>query len=300
MPVTHYRFIRPATLAAIRDLTLVARTVVDGVMYGVHPSRMPGAGLEFSQYRSYQAGDDLRRVDWKLYGRSDRYFVREAETETSLTLRIAVDASASMAHEEGISKMQYARFLAAALALLAHRQGDAVGLFGLSDGDLLAVRPGRGQAHLDRVMHAIERLKPAGVWPPWDRVERALSIGGGRGITVLITDLHERSDEIRSALGKLAAMGHDAILMHLLGRQELELGYDGPVALEELETGRVVEINPATERAAYVAAVDGEHRALRHTLAGHRIDYCRFALDEPLDGALRTFLASRRRAAGAV
>src|SRR5512141_1744036 len=95
MALTHYRFIHPSALAAIRDLPLVARTVVDGFLYGAHPSHMPGAGLEFSQYRSYQAGDDLRRVDWKLYGRSDRYFVRESEIETSLTLRLVVDAGAS-------------------------------------------------------------------------------------------------------------------------------------------------------------------------------------------------------------
>ncbi len=298
MPATNYRFIHPATLAAIGDLSLVARTVVDGFMYGAHPSRMPGAGLEFSQYRSYQAGDDLRRVDWKLYGRSDRYFVRESEIETSLTLRLVLDASASMAQLEGVSKLDYARFVAAALALLAIRQGDAVGLYALNDGALQAIRPGRGQAHLHRVMHQLESMEPDGAWPAWDRVERALAVGGGRGITVILTDLHERGDEIREAATKLAAMRHELIVMHILGRAELELDYGGAVELEELETGRVLEVEPGRERAAYVEALARDHAALRVQLQERGIEYERFLLDQPLDAALRVFLAARRRAAG--
>jgi uncharacterized protein (DUF58 family) len=299
MALTHYRFIHPSALAAIRDLPLVARTVVDGFMHGAHPSHMPGAGLEFSQYRSYQAGDDLRRVDWKLYGRSDRYFVRESEIETSLTLRLVVDASASMKQQEIISKFDYCRFLAASLALLAHRQGDAVGLYALNDGALHSVRPGRGQAHLHRLMHELERLEPAGAWPPWDRVERALAVGGARGITVVLSDLHERDAEIREAVLRLAARRHEVIVMHVVGRAELGLEYGGPVELEELETGRLLEIDPDRERAAYTAALAVELQELRREFEGRRIEYARFVLDEPLDAALRTFLAARLRVSDA-
>ena len=298
MALTHYRFIRPAALAALRDLPLVARTVVDGFMYGVHHSRMPGAGLEFSQYRSYQAGDDLRRVDWKLYGRSDRYFVRESEIETSLTLRLVLDASASMGQAEAISKFDYCRFLAASLALLAHRQGDAIGLYALSDGALHPVRPGRGQAHLHRLMHALERLEPAGAWPAWEGVERALSVGSGRGLTIVLSDLHERGAEIREAVLRLAARRHEVVVMHVVGRSELTLDYGGPVELEELETGRVVEVDPGRERAAYTAALATELNALRREFEGRGIEYARFVLDEPLDSALRAFLMARLRATG--
>jgi uncharacterized protein (DUF58 family) len=296
MALTNYRFIQPSAFAAIRDLPLVARTVVDGFMYGAHQSRMPGAGLEFSQYRSYQAGDDLRRVDWKLYGRSDRYFVRESEIETSLTLRLVLDASASMGQTEGLSKFDYSRFLAASLGLLAHRQGDAVGLYALNDGALHSVRPGRGQAQLHRLMHELERLEPAGAWPAWDRVERALSVGGGRGITIVLSDLHERGAEIREAVLRLAARRHEVIVMHVIGRAELNLDYGGPVELEELETGRVIEIDPGRERAAYTAALSAELAAVRREFEGRRIEYARFVLDEPLDAALRAFLAARLRA----
>jgi uncharacterized protein (DUF58 family) len=258
---------------------------------------MPGAGLEFSQYRSYQAGDDLRRVDWKLYGRSDRYFVRESDIETSLTLRLVLDASASMGQTEGgLSKFDYARFLAASLALLAHRQGDAVGLYALSDGALRSVRPGRGRAQLHRVMHELERQEPGGAWPAWEGIERALAVGGGRGITVVLSDLHERAAEIRDSIIRLAARRHEMIVMHVVGRAELGLDYGGPVELEELETGRVIEVDPDRERPAYVAAVAAELAGLQRDFEGRRIDYARFLLDEPLDGALRAFLAARARA----
>src|SRR6185436_8854443 len=146
-------FISPKTLAALRDLELAARTVVDGFMYGVHPSRLPGAGLEFSQYRSYQPGDDPRRVDWKLFARSDRYFVREAEIETSVTVRLLVDASESMAYEEdGVSKFDYVRFAAAALGMLAHRQGDAVGLWAIRDGKIEVTPPRRHHHQLHQLL----------------------------------------------------------------------------------------------------------------------------------------------------
>lgn len=297
MAVTQYRFIDPAALAAIRDLPLVARSVVDGFMYGVHPSRMPGAGLEFSQFRSYQAGDDLRRVDWKLYGRSDRYFVRESEIETSLTLRLLLDTSASMAQAETISKLDYCRFLAASLALLAHRQGDAIGLHLLGNGGVRSLRPARGQPALQRLMHELERAEPAGTWPAWERVDAVAA--DGRGITVLLTDFHERAAEIREAVVRLAARRHELIVFHVIGRAELGLDYGGPVELEELETGRVIEVDPERERPAYRAALDAELASLRRDLEGRRVEYLRLTLDEPLDVALRGFLAARLRAAGA-
>ena len=144
------RFVTARTLALVRDLELAARIAVDGTMLGRHTSRRAGAGLEFSQYRSYQPGDDPRRIDWKLLGRSDRYFVREAEAETSLTVRLLLDATGSMGHEEaGVTKLDYARFLTAALALLAHRQGDAVGLYLLGNGDVTPYLPRREPPRLD-------------------------------------------------------------------------------------------------------------------------------------------------------
>ena len=301
MSYTAYRFIDPKTLAALRDLSLAARTAVDGFMYGAHQSRMPGVsgGLEFSQYRSYQPGDDLRRVDWKLFARSDRYFIRQAETDTSVTVRLVVDASESMAHaEDGLTKFDYARLIAAALAVLAHRQGDAVGLYALNDGAQRVIPPERQQRHLHRILHDLERLTPAGRWPDWGRLEGLLAPGGGggrRGITVLITDLHERLDEIRTVATKLSALRHEVLVLHVIGRAELEFPWRGTVTFEELETGRRIEVDAAAARPGSLAALEDDLADHRASLEDRRVSYARFPLDQPLDFALRQYLVGRAR-----
>ena len=298
MPQTSYRFIDPKVLAALGDLTLAARTVVDGFMYGIHHSRIPGAGLEFSQYRSYQPGDDLRRVDWKLFARSDRYFLRDAESDTSVTVRLILDASASMAHEEGgLSKFDYSRLAVAALAVLAQRQGDAVALTALNDADLEHIPAGRGQRHLHRLLHHLERLEPAGTWPAWERMEGVFATGAPRGLAVVITDLHERTEEIRTVAAKLVALRHEVLVLHVIGRAELEFAYQGTVSFEELETGRRVEVDTAAARPAYLTALERELRDLQRTLQELPADYARFPLDQPLDDALRRYLMGRSRVA---
>lgn len=292
---TSYRFLPPTTLAALGDLELAARMVVDGLMYGVHPSRLPGPGLEFSQYRSYQPGDDPRRVDWKLYSRSDRYFVREAEIETSVTVRLLLDASESMAQEDsGVSKFDYARFAAAALALLAHRQGDAVGLWALSDGAIHTVPPRRHQHHLNHILHNLETLQPGGTWPSWDRLEGLLTTSG-RGLVVILSDLHERHREITAVAAKLAALHQEVLVFHLVGRVELEGAWHGLVTFEEMETGRRVEVDADAARPAYLAALERELVRLKQSLEERGVMYARFALDQPLDLALRRFLTARER-----
>jgi uncharacterized protein (DUF58 family) len=295
MSYASYRFIDPKTLAALRDLELVATSVVDGFMFGAHPSRLPGAGLEFSQYRSYQHGDDLRRIDWKLFGRSDRYFVRESEIETSVTVRLLLDATGSMAHEEdGISKFDYARFLLASLAVLAHRQGDAVGLYAMRHPALGLVPPARHHHHIHRILRELEVLVPGEPWPDWSRLEGLLATGG-RNLTVLVTDLHERTTEIRTALQRIAALGDEVIVFHLIGRAELEFTYTEPTTFEELETGRRVEVDPATLRATYLAAAARDLKALRSELEERHIGYLALPIDQPLDAALRSFLKARER-----
>ena len=291
-----YRFLPPSTLAALGDLELAARTVVDGMMYGVHPSRLPGPGLEFSQYRSYQPGDDPRRVDWKLYARSDRYFVREAEIETSVTLRILVDASESMTQEaSGLSKFDYARFAAAALALLAHRQGDAVGVWALRDGQIHTTPPRRHHHHLYQILHNLEQLEPGGMWPSWERLETLLATEG-RGLVVVLSDLHERAREITTVAAKLAARRQEVLVFHLVGRVELEGDWHGLVTFEELETGRRVEVDADAARGAYLAAQTREHQRVKQALEERGVAYSRLTLDQPLDVGLRRYLAARERA----
>ncbi|HEU4829229.1 MAG TPA: DUF58 domain-containing protein [Gemmatimonadales bacterium] len=284
------------TLASLGDLELVARRVVDGFMFGTHPSRLQGAGVEFSQYRSYQPGDDIRRIDWKLFARSDRYFLRESEVETSVTVRLILDASDSMRQEEdGVSKFTFARLLAASLATLAFRQGDAVGLTALLAGGARAWPASRGRLNLNRTLRELERLSPAGAWPGWRDAEGALLSGSGRSITFVLTDLHERSTEIRAALRKLSALGHDVAVLHLIGRRELEFDYGDDLVFEELETGRTLDVSGSAVRAHYLASLDGALRAVELELGEQRIEYTRIRLDTPLDAALRQALVRRLR-----
>lgn len=284
----------PASLAAAGDLSVVARIVLDGFMFGAHPSRLQGSGVEFSQYRSYMPGDDPRRLDWRLFARSDRYYIRESEADTSVTVRIVLDTSDSMRHEEGgVSKLACARMIAATLALLAYRQGDAFSLVTAGAGRGDASRPDRGRAHLNRVMRELERLEPSGVWPSWDRLQAPLLAGAGRTLVFILSDLHERSGEIRGAIRRLAVLRHDVRVVRLVGRAEAEFSYSGALTFEELETGTRVDVDSSAARPRYLAAYAREARELAGEMAEIRAGYTEVFLDQPLDTALRSMLATR-------
>jgi uncharacterized protein (DUF58 family) len=296
-PYGAYRFLDPKTLAGLDNLELAARTVVDGVMYGVHPSRTRGPGLEFSQYRSYEPGDDPRRLDWKLFGRSDRYFVRESETDTSLTVRLLLDASGSMAHEEdGLTKFDYARLIAGTLAFVAERQNDAIGLVALADDGVVAVPPQRGHRHLHRMLHQLEALSPRGRWPAWREAEYAITEGGGgRGLTVILSDWHEHGDEVLDLARRVTTLRHEVMVLHLLGRRELDLGWHGATAFRDLETGAEVEVDADRAREAYRAGLSARLSTLRHELEDRGVRYSMVAMDQPIDRTLRAFLSHRER-----
>ncbi|NOT08086.1 MAG: DUF58 domain-containing protein [Gemmatimonadales bacterium] len=286
----------PRLLASIRDLRLVAGRVVDGMLVGAHASRRVGAGIEFSQYRSYQPGDDLRRIDWKLYGRSDRYFVRESEAETSITIHLVLDATASMRLEyDGLSKFDYARFLAAGCTLLAQRQGDAAGLVLAHDG-MAEVQPAsRDRSRLSRLFHLLEQAKPGGRWPDPALVSQPLAAQGQRGLVILITDFHEDGIEVRETIRAIAAMRHDVLVFHLIAPDELTLDFGEVVTLEDLETGAQREVDCGGARAGYQASLAEHFRRLESDCASRLVDYQRISTATPLDRALRRLLVARQR-----
>lgn len=288
------RFIDPVVLAGLKNLQLVAKVVVDGFLLGVHQSRRSGAGIEFSQHRSYQAGDDLRRLDWKMYARSDRYYIRESEVERSVTVRLVLDASASMAHEDGaLSKFDYARFLAASLAYLADRQGDLLGFHAIADGQVLDLPSQRRDHQYNSLLKTLERLEPHGVWPETRDLERQLAPSRGRELAVFITDLHERGAEIRGILSDLRALRHEVLVLHLMGRNELDFTYTGDLSFEDLETGEVVRGNAEALRKTYRGNLERSLGSLREELYRKGIAYELLPLDQPLDLALRGFLRRR-------
>jgi uncharacterized protein (DUF58 family) len=291
--------IRPEDILAIKDLSLAARRTIDGFHTGINKSSVKGTGLEFSQYRSYQPGDDLRWLDWKRYARTDRYYIRESEMETGISVRLLVDASLSMDHRDGdFSKLDYARHLAAALAWLAHSQGDAVGLYIFREGQVFAAPARRDPQHLARMYHQLENLTTGGVVGDVIDYRHIFLREQKRELLIFITDFYERSGEIGRLLQLLAALRHEIIVFHVMGRNELERDYSGYTQVEDLETGERMPVGlfDATEREAYIKRMRAWLTGVRMQCLDRQISYQLMRMDQPMDGALRDFL--KRRAAG--
>jgi uncharacterized protein (DUF58 family) len=300
----------PRVIAATRNLELLARQLVAGVLPGMHASRQPGLAREFSQYRAYQPGDDPRHLDWKLYARSDRYFLRESEIETVVTIRLLLDATESMQQADttgpgaGIRKFDLARVTAAAFAWMAQAQGDPIGLHAITNGGVVSVPPTQHRAPFERIVRTLEKIEPAGVWPTDPRVlASAINAGaraGGdtdatREITIVLTDGHEQANEIRAAVTPLRARRHEVLLLHFIGRDEIEFPFHGPIRFEEWESGLVLETDADAARAAFLSAREEYVREWRRGLEGQRFHYLALRTDEPLDRALRGYLVQRRR-----
>ena len=287
-------------LAAIGDLELVSKRVVDGTISGLHRSPFHGYSAEFSQYRHYRPGDDLKYIDWKLFARTDRLYTKQFRETTNLVCQIALDASASMdyAGAASVTKFQYARLLAAALAHLVSRQGDAVGLVTYAD-VLRQYLPSRGgQVHLRALLLALSRTNPSGQTDSAAALARTIDLLKRRGLLIVISDLYDERDEVERALMRAAHIGHEVIVFHVLTRDEVELRFRDDVALEDPETGRLVLTNGAAAGRPYREAISAFLERWRSRCATHGIDYVRVFTDTPLDAGLRGYL--RRRGAGAV
>lgn len=281
---------------AIKDLSLAAKTVVDGFMTGVNKSSIKGPGLEFSQYRSYQPGDDLRWLDWKMYGRSDRYYIRESEVETSISVRFLIDASGSMNHEDGgYKKIDYARYLAASLAYLANLQGDATGLYVFKDGGLFSLASRQDFQHLARMFYQLEMIRAGGEFTKPVHYKDIYTGSKKRELLIFITDLYEQNGEIMQLLDTLTALKNEVIVFQLMGKNELDLDFRGYSALEDLETGETIKIDIGAAKKTYQDRLEKHLSALRMELLDRQIYYRLIRMDEPLDQALRDFLNQRNK-----
>ncbi|HTE01390.1 MAG TPA: DUF58 domain-containing protein [Mucilaginibacter sp.] len=284
----------PKVLMTIKDLPLLAKTVIDGFMSGFNKSKVKGPGLEFSQYRSYQPGDDLRWLDWKMYARSDRYYIRESEVETTISVRFLIDASASMNHDDnGVKKIDYARFLAASLAYLANLQGDSTGLYTLANGGLFSMASKPDPQHLQRLFYQLDQIQPAGKFTKPVHYKELFAGTGRKELLVFITDMYQVNGEISRLLESLAALRHEIIVFHLMGQNELDFDFKGYGALEDLETGETIAINTQQERDEYQETLARHLADLRMELLGKRISYRMISTGQPLDEALRDFLVQR-------
>jgi len=279
---------------AIKDLSLAAKMIIDGFMTGINKSIIKGPGMEFSQYRSYQPGDDLRWLDWKMYGRSDRYYIRESEMETNISVRLLIDASGSMNHEDaGIRKIDYARYLAAALAYLAHLQSDAVGLYLFHEGELSSLASRQDFQHLSRLFYYLENLEAGGHFTSESQFNDIYTRSRKMELLIFITDFYEQDGEIFKLLDTLIALKNEVVVFHLMGRNELELDFKGYTTLEDLETGETVEFNSGKAEKLYKENLENHLSGVRTRLLERNVAYQLLRTDEPLDQALREFLKQR-------
>jgi len=283
-------------LQSLRDLELMTKATVEGLRQGLHRSPFHGYSAEFSQYRHYRPGDDLKYVDWKAWARTDRVYTRQFRETTNVSALFIVDVSRSMDFPSGRhTKFEMARSVAAILGTLVLDQGDAAGVLAVDERAHLV--PARSGHHHLRVMLAeLASLAPRGAVPIAEALRRAAAILKRRGLVVVISDFYD-DEESLPQMRRLARMGHDVIAIHTIAREEQTLDVGGAAEFIDLESGRTLMVQPSAAREAYVAAFTKWLGEVERQLRRDGIDYLRLLSGDPLEPALRRFLVGRRGAA---
>ena len=290
------RFIDPTVLTRISNLELVARTVVEGFISGLHRSPHLGFSVNFAEYRAYRPGDDIRRIDWKVYGRLDRFYVKEHEGETNTSVQVLLDCSRSMAYgSAGIQKVEYAQFLAASLAYFAFKQRDGVGFVSFDD-EVREYVPARGSVgHLNTVLHTIERTTAAdkgSFEKPLVQVAERLR---RRGIVVVISDLYDEERRVMDGLRQLALRGNDVIVFQVLDPSELRFDFGDAAQFVDMETRAEMHVIPDFLREEYRKIVKDQIDYYERECAKSGIDYALLDTGQPLDRALFAYLLRREQ-----
>jgi uncharacterized protein (DUF58 family) len=307
-------FLDPVTLARIDNLALLARTVVDGFINGLHRSPYLGLSLDFAEHRPYNPGDDIRRIDWKLFARTDRYYLKEFEAETNANVTLLLDVSASMDYaSEGLTKLDYGRYLAASLAYFSRQQRDRIGLITF-DRDVVEFVPPSAR-HLEVVLHTLDRVVPGARREPADGAgsgardedgrgaDRGLAAAVDtladrvrrRGIVLLISDFYDDPRRVVESVRQLRYRGSDVVVFHVLDPAELTFPFEEATRFEDLETGERVPVVPETVRDRYRALVQDHVESLSKGFGDERIDYALLDTATPLDYALFQYLSDRER-----
>jgi len=290
------RFIDPQVLSRIRDLELVAKTVVEGFLTGLHHSPYHGFSLDFVEYREYAPGDDLRRVDWNVFGRTDRYYVKKYEGDTNTQLHILLDVSRSMGFSSHqVSKLDYARFLAASLAYLAMRQKDAAGIMSFNVDMISHVPPRTQQGHFFTLLKHLETLEMAGKTDILGAIEKITHLVRRRALVVLISDFYQDIDKIAKTLRFFHFRGNDVILFHILDPAELEMPFSGISTLEDMETQESLPYSPEHSRSEYLNLLEGHIQGLKKECRSIHIDYEMLNTEKALDQALHRYLSVREK-----
>jgi uncharacterized protein (DUF58 family) len=288
------RYVDPKVLSRIKDLELLARSVVDGFINGLHRAPYFGASIDFAEHRGYVAGDDIRRVDWKLYARTDRYFVKQYEADTNANFSVLMDVSRSMAFaSQGVSKLEYGSYLAACLAYLSMRQRDRVGIVTFDEDIVTYVPP--SAKHFNVLLHTLDRARAEKPGRLLSVLQKAAEHFKRRSIVALISDLYENPDELLDTLKPYAYLGNDLVVFHVLDPAEIEFPYKEASRFEDLESGEQVPVVPSVFADQYRKMMREHIDRLTTKFTESRIDYMQLNTSQPLDDALFRYLANRER-----
>ena len=286
--------LKPEILNTVHGLELIARIIVEGFMSGSNKSQSVGAGQEFNQYKNYQPGDDLRQLDWKVFARSERYYIKQSEIETNITVKFILDASHSMAYEEdGLSKIYYAKVVTAALGYLARKQSDTLGLFTVNDQKITTVQPRFEQQQFIRFLNELVNLKSEGTWKKGNGMEQLFD-HHGKEMIVFVTDLYDDAEDLQKFIAKLKTSRNEVIVFHLIGRHEFEFDFNGSFTFEDLETGVRTKADTLLQRNEYSQRVKSWLGHSRKWMLEKQINYQLVFINEPVDVVLRNFLHTRK------
>jgi uncharacterized protein (DUF58 family) len=292
------QFLDPAVVARLGTLELRARMVVEGFISGLHRSPFKGFSVEFAEYRQYIHGDDLSTIDWKVFARSDRYYVKKFEEETNLDCQLMIDVSGSMAYgSRGITKFEYAACLAASLGYLMNRQRDGVGLTAFDDRVVAALPASTRPGHLRHLLITLNRLVLGSRTNVSKPLHQLASSMNRRGMVVLISDLLDDPEAIVRGLKHFQYRGSDVLVFHILDPDELEFPFDRTTRFEDLETSEEVLAAPGLVRSHYLQQMSGLIERYRRELGAAGIDYQLFSTKQPLEMALLAYLSTRSRTA---
>jgi uncharacterized protein (DUF58 family) len=288
------KWIDPAALAPLDDFELIARWVVEGFMQGLHTSPYVGFSVEFASHREYLPGDDLRHLNWKLYGRHDKLYIKQYDAETNLELNIVLDVSRSMtAGTAALNKLRYASMLAASLAHLAQRQRDAVGITLFADRVLTHLKPAAGSDHLMSILHALSNAQehPAAESP--SVLHEVAELMPRRGMVALISDLYFEPDVLLDALNHFRHFGHDVLVFHILDPLERHLDVDGSVRFRDMETGEDIVTQAHEIRESFQSAIEAWIDEVHGGCLTRDLDHHVLVTHQPLEQALWDYFIRR-------
>ncbi|HTU24930.1 MAG TPA: DUF58 domain-containing protein [Pirellulales bacterium] len=294
-------FLEPAVLGRLAAVPLVSRRPMLGSVSGRHPSPHRGSSVEFAEYRKYVPGDDLRRLDWRAYGRSDRFYVKEFEADTNLRCCLVVDTSGSMGFgSQDVTKIEYARRLAGTLGYLASQQGDAVGLCSVADGIVRNVPPRRSPAHLRAVFDLLEQAQPKGETALAATLHELAETIAQRALVIIISDLFVQPEQLGSAFQHLRFRRHDVVAFHLLDPLELGFTFRRPMRFLDMEGGTAIFADPTDIADRYQKALHTYLADLKKVVLESAVDYHQVSLDQDYEQVLIRFLVGRAARRGAL